>query len=107
VAARLHRGALERGGVAAGDVGVAAPILVSTLRNHLLAGGIVAGFLAITLIPSFSAAVPGKLFPNLGRRFRVEREAAGLSSIPAGSAHGPERSNYPIPANVKMAVVLQ
>ena len=31
----------------------AAPILVSTLRNHLLAGGVVAGFLAVTLIPSF------------------------------------------------------
>jgi hypothetical protein len=32
--------------------------LVSTLRSRLLAGGVVAGFLAVTLIPSFSVAAP-------------------------------------------------
>jgi hypothetical protein len=46
----------------------AAPILVSTLRN-LLAGGVVAGFLAVTLIPCFSAAAPAEdSIPQLGSR---------------------------------------
>src|SRR5450631_1769941 len=46
-----------------------AHILVSTLRSRLLAGGVVAGFLAITLIPSFSAVAPAEdSVPQLGSR---------------------------------------
>src|ERR1700693_2628489 len=45
----------------------AAHILVSTLRSRLLAGGVVAGFLAVTLIPSFSVAAPvADSIPQLG-----------------------------------------
>jgi hypothetical protein len=36
----------------------AAHILVSTLRGCLLTGRVVAGFLAVTLVPSFSVAGP-------------------------------------------------
>ncbi len=47
----------------------AAHILVSTLRSRLLAGGVVAGFLAVTLIPSFSVAAPVEdSIPQLGSR---------------------------------------
>src|SRR5258708_2360065 len=45
----------------------AAHILVSTLRSRLLAGGVVAGFLAVTLIPSVSAAAEDSI-PQLGSR---------------------------------------
>jgi hypothetical protein len=44
----------------------AAHILVSALRTRLLAGGVIAGFLAVTLSPSFSVAAPVKdSVPNL------------------------------------------
>src|SRR5260370_16645451 len=47
----------------------AAPILVSTWRSHLLAGGVVAGFLAVTLIPSFSVVARAEdSIPQLGSR---------------------------------------
>jgi hypothetical protein len=36
----------------------AAHILESTLGSRVLAGSVVAGFLAVTLIPSFSVAAP-------------------------------------------------
>ena len=36
----------------------AAHILVSALRGRLLVGGVVVGFLAVTLVPSFSVAAP-------------------------------------------------
>jgi hypothetical protein len=78
----------------------AAPILVSTLRGHLLAGGVVAGFLAVTLIPSFSVVARAEdSVPQLGSRdsgwnanfwdFQLDP--------PPGSAHGPMKTdpNYP------------
>ena len=47
----------------------AAHILVSTLPSRLLAGGVVAGFLAVTLIPSVSVAAPvEESIPQLGSR---------------------------------------
>src|SRR5258705_5827117 len=78
----------------------AAPILVSTLRSHLLAGGVVAGFLAVTFIPSFSVVARAEdSTPQLGSRdsgwnanfwdFQLDP--------PPGSAHGPMKTdpNYP------------
>ena len=78
----------------------AAPILVSTLRNHLLAGGAVTGFLAITLIPSFSAAAPAEdSVPQLGSRdFGWNANFWDFQlDPPPGSAHGPMKTdpNYP------------
>jgi hypothetical protein len=47
----------------------AAHILVSTLPSRSLACGVVAGFLAVTLVPSFSVAGPVEdTIPQLGSR---------------------------------------
>jgi hypothetical protein len=82
----------------------AAHILVSTLRSRLLAGG--AGFLAATLIPSFSVAAPVEdSIPQLGSRdsgwnanfwdFQLDP--------PQGSAHGPIKTdpNYPYNSQIQ------
>jgi hypothetical protein len=71
---------------------VAAHILVSTLRSRVLAGGVVAGFLAVTLLPSFSVAGPSdNTIPQLGSRefgWNVDFWDFQLDP-PAGSGHGP------------------
>ena len=70
----------------------AAHILESTLRSRLLAGGVVAGVLAVTLIPSFSVAAPVEdSIPQLGSRdfgWNVNFWDFQLDP-PQGSAHGP------------------
>jgi hypothetical protein len=78
----------------------AARILVSTLRSRLHAGGVVAGFLAVTLIPSFSAAAPAEdSIPQLGSRdFGWNANFWDFQlAPPPGSAHGPMKTdpNYP------------
>ena len=90
----------------------AAHILVSTLRSRLLAGGVVAGFVAATLLPSFSVAGPVEEYYSTTwfPRFRVERELLGFSAQPsAGFGHGPMKTDpkYPYKAKFKMAVVLR
>src|SRR5580704_4320818 len=74
----------------------AARILVSTLRSRLHAGGVVAGFLAVTLIPSFSAAAPAEdSIPQLGSRdfgWNVNFWDFQLDP-PQGSAHGPIKTD--------------
>jgi hypothetical protein len=90
----------------------AAHILVSTLRSRLLAGGVVAGFLAVTLIPSFSVAAPVEdSIPQLGSRdfgWNVNFWDFQLDP-PQGSAHGPIKTDLTIPitAKFKMAVFLR
>ena len=80
----------------------AAPILVSTLRSRLLAGGVVAGFLAVTLIPSFSVVARAEdSIPQLGSRdsgwnanfwdFQLDP--------PQGSGHGPIKTDPKYPYN--------
>src|SRR5258707_7634594 len=84
----------------------AAHILVSTLRSRLLAGGIVAGFLAVPLIPSFSVAVPVEdSIPQLGSRdfgWNVNFWDFQLDP-PQGSAHGPIKTdpNYPYNSQIQ------
>src|SRR5262249_29035680 len=78
----------------------AAHILVSTLRSRLLAGSVVAGFLAVTLIPSFSAAAPADdSIPQLGSRdFGWNANFWDFQlDPPPSSAHGPMKTdpNYP------------
>jgi hypothetical protein len=69
-----------------------AHILVSTLRSRLRAGGVVAGFLAVNLVASFSVAAPaGESVPQLGSRdfgWNVNFWDFQLDP-PQGSAHGP------------------
>jgi hypothetical protein len=78
----------------------AAHILVSTLRSHLLAGGVVAGFLAVTLIPSFSMAGPVEdTIPQLGSRdfgWNVNFWDFQLDP-PPGSGHGPMKTDPKYP----------
>ena len=74
----------------------AAPILVSTLRNHLLAGGVVAGFLAVTLIPSFPVVARAEdRIPQLGSRdFGWNANFWDFQlDPPPGSAHGPMKTD--------------
>jgi hypothetical protein len=78
----------------------AAHILVATLRSRLLA---VAGFLAVTLIPSFSVAAPGgdAAIPQLGSRdfgWNVNFWDFQLDP-PQGSAHGPIKTDPKYPYN--------
>jgi hypothetical protein len=79
---------------------LATPILGSALRSRLLAGGVVAGFLAVTLIPSFSVGARAEnSIPQLGSRdsgwsanfwdFQLEP--------PPGSAHGPMKTDPKYP----------
>src|SRR3982074_1196856 len=90
----------------------AAHILVSTLRSRLLAGGVVAGFLAVTLIPSFSMAAPLEDYiPQLGSRdFGWNANFWDFQlDPPQGSAHGPIKTdpNYPYNSQIQMAVFLR
>src|SRR5215475_13690488 len=78
----------------------AAPILESTLRSRLLGGGVVAGFLAVTLIQSFSVAAPVEdSIPQLGSRdFGWNANFWDFQlDPPQGSGHGPIKTdpNYP------------
>src|SRR5260370_17147486 len=87
----------------------AAHILVSTLRSRLLAGGVVAGFLAVTLIPSFSVAAPvGDSIPQLGSRdfgWNVNFWDFQLDP-PQVSPHGPIKTdpNYPYNTQIQNGV---
>src|ERR1700751_3441004 len=76
-----------------------ATILISTLRSLLLGGG-VAGFLAVTLVPSFSVAGPvADAIPQLGSG------GSGWNANfwdfqldpPAGSGHGPMKTDPKYP----------
>src|ERR1700676_4705255 len=84
----------------------AAHILVSTLGSRLLAGGVVAGFLAVALAPSFSVAAPvGESIPQLGSRdfgWNVNFWDFQLDP-PQGSAHGPIKTdpNYPYNSQIQ------
>ncbi len=75
-------------------------ILVSTLRSRLLAGGVVAGFLAITLIASLSVAGPVEdSIPQLGSRdvgWNVNFWDFQLDP-PPGSGHGPMKTDPKYP----------
>ena len=80
----------------------AARDLVSTLRNRLLAGGVVAGFLAVTLIPTFSVAAPaGDSIPQLGSRdFGWNANFWDFQlDPPQGSGHGPIKTDPKYPYN--------
>jgi len=77
-----------------------APILVSTLRGRLLAGGVVAGFLAVTLVPSFSVAGPVEdTIPQLGSRdFGWNANFWDFQlDPPPGSGHGPMKTDPKYP----------
>jgi hypothetical protein len=78
----------------------AAHILVSTLRSRLLAGGAVAGFLAVTSVPSFSLAGPGEdTMPRFGSRdsgWNVNFWDFQLDP-PPGSGHGPMKTDPKYP----------
>jgi hypothetical protein len=76
------------------------PIFGSALRSRLLAGGVVAGFLAVAVIPSFSVvAHEENSIPQLGSR------DSGWSANfwdfqldpPPGSAHGPIKTDPKYP----------
>src|SRR4051794_38030491 len=74
----------------------------SVLRTggRLLAGGVVAGFLAVTLIPSFSAAAPAEdSIPQLGSRdFGWNANFWDFQlDPPPGSAHGPMQTDAGYP----------
>src|SRR6266849_10562503 len=74
--------------------------------DRLLAGGVVAGFLAVTLIPSFSVAAPVEdSTPQLGSRdfgWNVNFWDFQLDP-PQGSAHGPIKTdpNYPYNSQIQ------
>src|ERR1700724_2766804 len=75
---------------------------VSTLWSRLLAGGVVAGFLAVTLVPSFSvAALAGDSIPQLGSRdFGWNANFWDFQlDPPQGSAHGPIKTDPHFPYN--------
>jgi hypothetical protein len=80
----------------------AAHILVSTSRSRLLAGGVVAGFLAVTLVPFFSVAGPVEdTIPQLGSRdFGWNANFWDFQlDPPQGSAHGPIKTDPKYPYN--------
>jgi hypothetical protein len=80
----------------------AAHFSVSTLRSRLLAGGVVAGFLAVTVIPSFSAAAPVEdSIPQLGSRdFGWNANFWDFQlDPPPGSGHGPMKTDPKYPYN--------
>jgi hypothetical protein len=78
----------------------AAHISVSTLRSRLLAGGVVAGFLAVTVAPSFSeAARADDTIPQFGSRdfgWNVNFWDFQLDP-PLGSGHGPMKTDPKYP----------
>src|ERR1700730_10755926 len=84
----------------------AARFLESTLRRPLLARGVVAGFLAVTLTPSFSVAAPVEdSIPQLGSRdfgWNVNFWDFQLDP-PRGSGHGPIKTdpNYPYNSQIQ------
>jgi hypothetical protein len=80
----------------------AARDLVSKLRNRLLAGAVVAGFLAVALIQSFSVAAPaGDSIPQLGSRdFGWNANFWDFQlDPPQGSGHGPIKTDPKYPYN--------
>jgi hypothetical protein len=83
-----------------------ARILVSALRSRLPAVGVVAGFLAVTLVPSFSVAAPVEgSIPLLGSRdFGWNANFWDFQlDPPQGSAHGPIKTdpNYPYNSQIQ------
>ena len=77
-----------------------AQILVSTLRSRLLAGRVAAGFLAVTLVPSFSVAGPVEdSTPQLGSRdFGWNANFWDFQlAPPPGSGHGPMKTDPKYP----------
>lgn len=84
----------------------AAHTLVSTLRSRLLAGCVVADFLAATFVPSFAVAAPAEhSIPQLGSRdFGWNANFWDFQlDPPKGSAHGPIKTdpNYPYNSQVQ------
>jgi hypothetical protein len=84
----------------------AAHILVSTLRSRLLAVGVVAGFLAVTLVSSLSvAAAVADSIPQLGSRdFGWSANFWDFQlDPPQGSGHGPIKTdpNYPYNSQIQ------
>jgi hypothetical protein len=83
----------------------AAHILLSTLPRRLLAGGVVAGFLAATLAATVSVAAPGDSIPQLGSRdFGWNANFWDFQlDPPPGSAHGPIKTdpNYPYNSQIQ------
>jgi hypothetical protein len=84
----------------------AAHILVSTLRSCLLAGGVVAGVLAVALVPPFSVAAPERdSVPQLGSRdFGWNANFWDFQlDPPQGSSHGPIKTdpNYPYNSQIQ------
>ena len=81
---------------------LAAHILTSTVRNRLLTGAAVAGFLAVTLAPSFAVAAPaGDSIPKLGSRdFGWNANFWDFQlDPPQGSGHGPMKTDPAYPYN--------
>src|SRR5579883_286951 len=80
----------------------AALILLSALRSRLLAGGVVAGVLAVTFVRSFSVAAPvADSIPQLGSRdfgWRANFWDFQLDP-PQGSGHGPMKTDPDYPYN--------
>src|SRR6516164_8189077 len=84
----------------------AAHILVSTLRSRLLAGGVVAVFLAATLTPSFLVAAAAEdSIPRLGSGDFGWNENFWDFQLdpPQGSGHGPIKTdpNYPYNSQIQ------
>jgi hypothetical protein len=80
----------------------AAHIRVSTLRSRLPTGGVVAGVLAVALMPSFSVAAPAAdSIPQLGSRdFGWNANFWDFQlDPPQGSAHGPMKTDPKYPYN--------
>ncbi len=80
----------------------AALILLSALRSRLLAGGVVAGVLAVTFVRSFSVAAPvADSIPQLGSRdFGWSANFWDFQlDPPQGSGHGPMKTDPDYPYN--------
>ena len=80
----------------------AAHIRVSTLRSRLPTGGVVAGVLAVALMPSFSVAAPAAdSIPQLGSRdFGWNANFWDFQlDPPQGSGHGPIKTDPKYPYN--------
>src|SRR6516162_2121382 len=76
----------------------AARILIPTLRSRLLAGSVVAGFLAVTLVPFFSVAgAVEDTVPQLGRGGWAANFWDFQLDPPAGSGHGPIKTDPKYP----------